>query len=181
MAATPAGNVHAPLEWDPDHRAAIATAVGLGMVVAEPAGNGGGDLASLGRPWLAGPGAPGHSGALIVGAAAGDRRRSAFSSFGARVDLQGYGEDVVTAGYGRLWNGGPDRARADRFDGTSSAAATVAAAVAVLRSGSEARTGARLTPARPAAHGVRASLPRRPRAGRSARRDSRSRSAATGR
>lgn len=147
VAGTTTGDVHSPLEWDPYYRAAIATAVGLGVVVVEPAGNGGRDLGSLGRPWLSGPGAPEHSGALMVGAAADDRRRSAFSNFGARVDVQGYGEGVITTGYGRLWNGGADRTYADCFDGTSSAAATVAAAVAVLQSESEARTGVRLTPA----------------------------------
>ena len=58
-----------------------------------------------------------HSGAIIVGAGAAptayggsdvDRSRLDFSNYGSRVDLQGWGEAVVTTGYGDLYNEHPD-------------------------------------------------------------------------
>ena len=37
-----------------------------------------------------------------------DRQREGFSSFGSRIDLQGWGSGVVTTGYGDLYRA-PDR------------------------------------------------------------------------
>ena len=108
-----------PIESIPAVRAAIRAAVDAGIVVVEPAGNGGIDARRRRGPtWLTGPTAPGHSGALIVGAggsasdAAGstERRARPGSNFGARVDLQGVGAAVVTAGYGDGLGGSDDRA-----------------------------------------------------------------------
>ena len=53
------------------------------------------------------------SGAIIVGAgqppsSGVDRQREGFSTFGSRVDLQGWGSGVVTTGYGDLYQN-PDR------------------------------------------------------------------------
>ena len=91
------------MEWLPSVSAAIRTAVSAGIVVVEPAANSGIDLASLAgqAPWLADPGHPDNSGALIVGAGGSVARgndlvRSAVSNYGARVDVQGYGEAVLT-------------------------------------------------------------------------------------
>jgi len=157
------GAPFAPIEVYPEMRAAIRAAVDKGIVVVEPAGNGGGDVARLGEAavpaatWLAGPSAPGHSGALIVaGGGAGtdetgtaDRRRVPGSNFGARVDLQGFGAGVVTSGYGDApWSPVGDASYTACFDGTSSAAATVAGAVAALQSAEIARDGTPLTPRR---------------------------------
>ena len=58
----------APIESIPAVRAQIRAAVDAGIVVVEPAGNGGSDSARPARRWLAGPAAPDHSGALMVGA-----------------------------------------------------------------------------------------------------------------
>lgn len=102
------------------------------LIVVEPAGNGAVDLDGLN--WY------GDSGAIIVGAGGvhpggaypeGDLQRLSFSSYGARVNLQGWGEDVVTTGYGTLYNAeGVNRHYTATFDGTSSASPIVAGAVA---------------------------------------------------
>ena len=144
-----------PIESIPAVRAQIRAAVDAGIVVVEPAGNGGIDVGTAGPTWLTGPAAPDHSGALMVGAggsafdAAGstERRRITGSNFGARVDVQGVGAAVVTAGYGEGLGGSDDRSYTSCFDGTSSASATVAGAVAALQSGAISLTGSPLTPA----------------------------------
>jgi hypothetical protein len=151
---TPSGEVFAPVEADPAMRDLIRAIVDGGIVVVEPAGNGGLDLASLGLPWLADPADPDASGALLVagGESPGtgiDRARTPGSNYGARVDLQGYGAGVVTSGYGQVL--GPaqpeDRAYTPCFDGTSSASATVAGAVATLQGLAIGGAGAPLAPA----------------------------------
>lgn len=140
---------YGPIEANVAVREVIRVAVEkMGIVVVEPAGNAapsassGVDLAALGAPWLADPSSPQNSGALIVGAGGSsgvgtdrDMGRAAISNFGARVDVQGYGEGVVTSGYGQLIGppGLPDRRYTACFDGTSSAAATVAGAIAALQ------------------------------------------------
>jgi len=139
-------------------RTAIQDVVRRGIVVVEPAGNGNVDLDAATRyPWLQGPDARGHSGALIVGAGgsatdergASDLQWASGSNYGSRVDVQGVGVAVVTSGYGGddPLGGSGDLAYTACFDGTSSAAATVAAAVAALQS---ARMGQGLPPLEPA-------------------------------
>ena len=149
------GPTYGPIESIGSVRDAIRAAVDKGIVVVEPAGNGNMDLADMGVSYLQGQTAPGHSGALIVGAGGSDqaatgpssRRRAAGSNYGSRVDLQGVGVGVVTSGYGDGLGGADDRAYTSCFDGTSSASATVAAAVAALQSGAKAQNaGAALTP-----------------------------------
>ncbi len=112
---TPSGEVFAPVEADPAMRDLIRAVVDGGVVVVEPAGNGGRDLASLGLPWLADPAHPDASGALLVAGGELGRHRGrprpdgAGSNYGARVDLQGYGAGVVTS---RLRAGARRRAAA---------------------------------------------------------------------
>jgi len=110
--------------------AGIETAIGNGIHVVEAGGNGSVDLNSL--SWY------GDSGAIIVGAGgaytgsgAGDLAPMSFSSFGDRVDVQGWGEDVQTTGYGTCtgYTGDNDKFCWD-FAGTSSASPMVAASVA---------------------------------------------------
>lgn len=111
---------------------AIQTAVSNGIHVVEAAGNGYYDLDTL--SWH------GDSGAIIVGAGgaytggtypydAGDLERLAFSSYGSRVNLQGWGESVMTTGYGTYWLE-PNYNYTNNFTGTSSASPMVAGAVA---------------------------------------------------
>lgn len=138
-------------------RTLIADAVRKGVVVVEPAGNGNVDIGTVGTPWLRGSDDPRYSGALIVGAGgsaaygdgSSDLRWVPSSNYGARVDVQGVGVAVVTAGYGNgpdPIGGSGDRAYTACFDGTSSAGATVAAAVVALQSAAMAQGRAPLTP-----------------------------------
>jgi serine protease len=96
------------------------------------------------------------SGAIIVGAgqppsSGADRQREEFSSFGSRIDLQGWGSAVVTTGYGDLYLA-PDRPAdhgfwyAEGFNGTSSAAAIVAGAAANLQGIALAQSGVPVPP-----------------------------------
>ncbi len=83
-----------------------------------------------------------NSHAIMVGAGAPpsgnyglDRAKMDFSNYGHRLNLQGYGQEVVTTGYGLLFTGGGDERQyyTGGFNGTSSAAPMVAGAVAALQ------------------------------------------------
>lgn len=128
------------VEWVQAFYDAIVIAVGNGIIVVEAAGNGFQDLdaAAYGSPFPAGRA---DSGAIIVGAGnapgctAPARGRRDFSNFGARVNLQGWGQCVVTTGYGTLQGGmDPNVWYDDDFGGTSSASPIVAGAAGVLSS-----------------------------------------------
>jgi serine protease len=112
---------------------AIQLAAANNLYVVEAAGNGNYDLNSLAFA--------GDSGAIIVGAGgaypggfgnAGNLERLDFSSYGFRVNVQGWGENVTTTGYGDLYVQGPTNNYdyTAVFNGTSSASAHVAATVA---------------------------------------------------
>lgn len=130
-----------PSEWSQSVFDAISNATAAGLVVVEAAGNGSVDLDQAGcddkfdRDTR-------DSGAIIVGAGAApgsnDRQRLGFSSYGSRVDLQGWGESVMTTGYGTSYvdpddTGNQDRWYRNSFGGTSSASPIVAGAVANLQ------------------------------------------------
>ena len=110
---------------------AIENAIANRIHVVECAGNGGIDLDGL--SWY------GDSGAIIAGAGGvypggawseGDLQRLSFSCYGQRVDLQGWGEDVATTGYGTYYDDdGVNDYYTVTFDGTSSAGPVVAGAV----------------------------------------------------
>ena len=83
-----------------------------------------------------------NSHAIMIGAGAppsgnygADRSKMDFSNYGSRLNLQGYGQEVVTTGYGFLFSGGGDERQfyTGGFNGTSSAAPIVAGAVAALQ------------------------------------------------
>ena len=93
------------------------------------------------------------SGAIIVGAGVppvgssrADRSRLRYSNYGACVDVQGWGQEVVTTGYGCL-QGGTDERKwyMGDFGGTSAASAMVAGVVACLQSRIRARNQTPLT------------------------------------
>jgi len=139
---TPGAGNYIPIEWwlnySPNPQsyngvyAAIVNAVSNGIHVVEAGGNGSVNTGAL--TWF------GNSGAIIVGAGGaylagpypeGNLQKLAFSSYGPRFDLQGWGEDVVTTGYGSLYNAdGPNLYYTGSFAGTSSASPIVAGAVA---------------------------------------------------
>ena len=73
---------------------------------------------------------------LMVGGARHNRRTWIGSSFGSRIDVQGwYDWSVATTGYGNLHGSkGDNDAYTGRFSGTSSASPLVTAAAAVMQS-----------------------------------------------
>jgi hypothetical protein len=130
-----------PIEWESASYNAVRMAVGMGIIVVAAAGNGNQNLDdpifNTGHaPFLA----ANDSGAIIVGAGAvpggsdTDRSRLGFTSYGSTVDLQGWGENVVTTGYGDLYRAdGINSFYTAIFNGTSSATPTVAGACAALQ------------------------------------------------
>jgi hypothetical protein len=142
------------VEWWPYDLAAIQSAVSLGIIVVEAAGNGWEDLD--GSVYDTNPRFPSawqnpfrrtqqDSGAIIVGAGAPPpgthgnnhgpaRSRLDFSNYGAALDAQGWGREVTSCGYGDL-QGGQDENLwyTDRFSGTSSATPMVAGALACVQ------------------------------------------------
>lgn len=153
------------VEWWPDDLAVIQYAADRGICVVEAAGNGAENLSDaiyVARPvdfppdWQD-PFSAVDSGAIVVGAGAPpagthgrdhgpDRSRLGFSNYGTRLDVQGWGREVTTAGYGDLQGGSDsDRWYTDEFSGTSSATPVVAGAVACLQ-GIAMNRGRPLTP-----------------------------------
>ena len=130
-----------PLEWYPDALAAITCATRKGIVVVEAAGNGGLNLDelppfdSLKNPLTAD--AP--SGAVMVGAGVSAysanserpaRSRMRESNYGSRLDAQGWGDQVVSTGYGDIHQAPENQAYTiECFHSTSSASAIVAGAI----------------------------------------------------
>jgi len=158
-------------EWWPDNFAAITYATAVrGVIVVEAAGNGAEDLdaarydtpaAGFPATWrnpfrLNNP----QSGAIIVGAGAPppgthpntdwgpDRSRLDFSNYGTRVDVQGWGREVTTTGYGDLTGGTENQWYTDVFSGTSSASPIVVGALACMQGALRAAGKPLLTPAK---------------------------------
>jgi subtilisin family serine protease len=138
---------YVPVEYVPSVYDAIKVATQSGIIVVEAAGNGGVNLdgSAYAQPF---PQGKPDSGAIIVGAGSGDSSCSAvansrlsFSTYGSRVNLQGWGKCVTTTGYGVLFDGGPNARYTSAFSGTSSASPIVAAAAALYSSVFEAETG----------------------------------------
>ncbi len=109
---------------------AVSIATALGIVVVAAAGNGNVDLDSASCNGRFDRSVR-DSGAIIVGAGApNDRSRLSFSSFGSRVDVQGWGQDIVTTGYGDAFGQSEILRRYTKtFGGTSGATPIVTGAV----------------------------------------------------
>jgi serine protease len=114
---------------------AIANATALGRIVVEAAGNGNVNLDDAETCKKDFDRATNDSGAIIVGAGnPTSHARMGFSSYGMRLDVQGWGDQVTTTGYGAAFNPGPIQRRYTRsFDGTSSATPIVAAAILAIQ------------------------------------------------
>ena len=139
---------YGPAEADPDVWNIVRVGADAGVVVVAAAGNGAQDLdsgwyASNYDTW-------GDSGAIIVGAGSANTSHNAlyFSTFGDRVDLQGWGERVFTLSYGdHAQHGGDPNQRYTRsFAGTSSATPVVSSAVVAVQDYIVAHQGTPLSP-----------------------------------
>jgi hypothetical protein len=140
------GELFVPVEWDPAVFDAIRVVTQAGVIVVEAAGNGGENLdgddfqGRFDRSRF-------DSDAIIVGAGTQAHARFTFSSYGSRVDLQGWGCCVTSTGYGDLSNGGTSATRYTAvFAGTSSASAMVASAAVSVQGFHKGSRGTVLAP-----------------------------------
>jgi hypothetical protein len=133
------GTKYVPIEWQQANFDAMKGLAALGIIVMETGGNGGEDLsqpAMLGRFDRT----VRDSGAIIGGAGSATTRAAlSFSSYGPRVDLQGWGEQIATTGSGGNLFGGTAPAMLTRrytrsFSGTSGAGPIVVNAIAAVQS-----------------------------------------------
>lgn len=146
------GGGFAPVEVVPSVYDVIKAATGRGIHVVEAAGNGSQNLDSSCYGGAEFPGGKGDSGAIIVGAGSSStcsrtpRKPMHYSSYGTRVDLQGWGECVYSTGFGDAEGRSNNTNYTKVFSGTSSAAPIVTGVVASVSSIAEER-GLTLTPA----------------------------------
>jgi hypothetical protein len=141
------GGGYGPAELDPAVWTVVKAGTDAGVVVVAAAGNGSQNLDSTPyAPYMA----RGDSGAIIVGAGSPDATHTLlwFSTYGSRVNVQGWGDEVFTLGYGDFaaYGGDPDQRYTDDFGGTSSASAMVAAASVLIQGFALSETGAALEP-----------------------------------
>lgn len=117
-----------------------------GIIIVAAAGNGNADLdAAAYLPYMN----RGDSGAIIVGAGTPDlgHNKISYSTYGNRVNVQGWGSGVRSSGYGDFAQiFGDFNQRYTNFSGTSSATPIVASCAIVLQSYFHAQTGNYLTP-----------------------------------
>lgn len=129
------GRKFVPVEYDKRIWTVVKTGTDAGVLVIAAAGNGGEDLDdSFYKSYMD----RGDSGAIIVGAgtANSQHNKMGFSTYGKRVNVHGWGEKVVTTGYGDLKKfGGEERQKYTRqFAGTSSATPVVVGSAALIQS-----------------------------------------------
>jgi subtilase family protein len=111
-----------PCEYDPAIFATVQTATANGTHVFAAAGNGSNDLDSSVYGGAFDRNIK-DSGAVMCGASDGQSLNTAwFSNYGSRLDVHGWGFDVVTTAYGDLYSGGSVLTEyTGAFSGTSSA------------------------------------------------------------
>ena len=139
---------YVPIEFYQAEFDAIAAATALGVVVVEAGGNGSSNLdnaAYLGKFNRS----VRDSGAILVGASVSTSRSpTCWTNHGSRIDLHGWGENVVTTGYSGLWvTADPNQYYTGTFAGTSSASPMVVGSVLALQGVKKAAGGPTYTPA----------------------------------
>jgi len=145
MQMTGAQGEYGPAEYSGVIWNLTKAATDAGMIIVAAAGNGAEDLDSEAYQSYRNRG---NSGAIIVGA--GDNtvnhNRLSFSTYGDRVDVQGWGTGVFASGYGDAQQiGGDFNQYYTNFSGTSSATPIVASCAIVLQSYYHSLTGNYMT------------------------------------
>jgi hypothetical protein len=141
-----AGGHFGPAELDPAVHTLVKAGTDAGVVVVAAAGNGDQDLDS---PAYFDYASWGDSGAILVGAGTDttEHDKLAFSTYGSRVNLHGWGKNVFTLGYGGITYGGDKHQRyTATFNGTSSALPLVTGACALVQQRATLIQGAPLGP-----------------------------------
>lgn len=142
------GEFYGPAELNQSVWTIVRNGVDAGVIVVGAAGNGN---QNLDGPDYQAYRQRGDSGAIIVGAGTANiaHNKLSFSTYGSRVNVQGWGQAVFTTGYGGYAQIGGDfnQRYTATFSGTSSASPFVAAACVGLQSFTVANLGRRLTPA----------------------------------
>jgi serine protease len=145
-----------PVDWYEPYYNDVAMAVGLGIIVIETGDNGGQNLddpiysTGNGGNWPFLP--QNRSGAILVGAGASfngsstESSRLDYCNYGSCIDVQNWGENIVTTGYGDLYDAeGPNYYYTSTFSGTSGATPIVVGEAALLQSIYKNATGQVLT------------------------------------
>lgn len=141
------GNNYGPAELSLAVWTVVKAGTDSGVVVVGAAGNGNQDLDSATYQAYRDRG---DSGAIIVGAGSSTTAHDklSFSTFGSRVNVQGWGQSVFSAGYGSHATIGGDQNQVytSTFSGTSSASPFIASSCVALQSFAVDKIGRRLTP-----------------------------------
>ena len=141
------GSSYGPAELDPSVFNVVSSGSAAGVVVVGAAGNGNQNLDSGTYSTYQGWG---DSGSIIVGAGSSNssHNKLSFSTYGTRVDVQGWGENVFSTGYGWFaqYGGDSHQSYTSSFSGTSSASPIVTGAAALVQARSLVVNGAGLPP-----------------------------------
>ncbi len=146
MQTTGALGGYGPAEYEQAVWTEVKTGTDAGVHVVAAAGNG---TENLDAPEYAAYRNRGDSGAIIVGAGNSARAKMDFSTYGSRVNVQGWGDSIVaTLGYADLAKYGNDHNQeySTNFSGTSSASPIVTTVVAAVESVARLALGRTLTP-----------------------------------
>ncbi len=141
------GELYIPAEYSPSVWTVVKNGGDQNIVVVAAAGNGNQDLDS---PTYASYMARGDSKSIIIGAGTSNtaHNKRDFSTYGSRVDVQAWGENVFSSGYGNwsIVGGDNHQSYTHTFSGTSSASAVSAGLVTALQSYAKQVIGRPLTP-----------------------------------
>ncbi len=139
-------NDFVPAEYDATVWSLTKAATDSGIIIVAAGGNGNQDLDNVSYNNYS---TRGNSGAILVGAGTPDlaHDKISYSTYGSRIDVQGWAQNVRSSGYGDFTSiGGDFNQGYTNFSGTSSATPIVASCAVVLQSYYFSLTGSYLTP-----------------------------------